>query len=57
MMSIVTPFVKFAPNADIRKIHETFTTDLNLATFGLEYDELVPIFSGRKPEKEIFTQK
>lgn len=56
MMLTVSPFLHFDTNVDIRKIHEIFATDLDLATLALEYNELIAIFSRRATKNETLAE-
>lgn len=40
LMESIEPFVQFRKDADLRKIHETFGADTDLATFHVQYNEL-----------------
>lgn len=41
LVNIIEPFQTFTKNADLRKIHDTFGSDLDLTSLKLQFDELV----------------
>lgn len=41
LMQTIEPFLNFDKNADIRKIHELFATDLDLSSLSLQFNEMV----------------
>lgn len=40
LMESIEPFVMFSKDADVRKVHEKFATDLDLSALQRQYDEL-----------------
>jgi hypothetical protein len=40
-LSIVKPFANLMPDADLKAVHAVLSSDLNLETLGLQYDELM----------------
>lgn len=56
-IELIQPFIEFRKTADIRKVHATFASDLDLASFSLQFNDIMQldICAGNDLTKQIKT--